>query len=130
MRATAVAWIVNAAILGGIAGFAAGRFVVNAWGISERSAALGVVVLAATWLIAPLPETRGLTLEGGETGSSLPCRPERQGSARRLVGIWATVDQEALGASRALGITGVPAELDEAHRDSRPLLLRIERLQG
>ncbi len=71
VRATAVAWIVNAAILGGIAGFAAGRFVVDSWGISGTVAALGTVVLAATWLIAPLPETRGLTLEGGDTGSSL-----------------------------------------------------------
>ena len=63
MRATAVAWIVNAAILGGIAGFAAGRFVVDSWGISGTVAALGTVVLAATWLIAPFardprPHTR------------------------------------------------------------------------
>ena len=72
MRATAVAWIVNAAILGGIAGFAAGTIRRQLLGISGTVAALGtVVVLGATWLIAPLPETRGLTLEGGETGSSL-----------------------------------------------------------
>jgi len=70
IRATAVAWIVNASILGGIAGFAAGRFVVDAWGISGTVAALGVLVLAATALIAPLPETRGLILEVSGTDPS------------------------------------------------------------
>jgi putative MFS transporter len=65
VRATAVAWIVNAAIVGGIFGFAAGRFVVDAWGISRTVAALGVFVLAAMVFIIPLPETRGMTLEPG-----------------------------------------------------------------
>jgi len=70
MRATAVAWIVNASILGGIAGFAAGRFVVEAWGISLTVAGLGVVVLAAALLVVPLPETRGLVLEPEPPGQS------------------------------------------------------------
>ena len=70
VRATAVAWIVNAAILGGIAGFAAGRFVVEAWGISLTVAGLGVVVLAAALLVVPLPETRGLVLDPELPGQS------------------------------------------------------------
>lgn len=65
VRATAGAWIVNASILGGIAGFAAGRFVVDAWGIPATVTALGMIVLAAATLILPLPETRGVSLEGG-----------------------------------------------------------------
>ena len=63
LRATAAAWTVNASILGGIFGFAAGRFVVDAWGLSGTMAALGVLVLVAMVFIIPLPETRGLTLD-------------------------------------------------------------------
>ncbi|HAX81712.1 MAG TPA: hypothetical protein DCY40_03990 [Actinobacteria bacterium] len=70
LRATAVAWIVNASILGGIAGFAAGRFVVDAWGIPLTVAALGLVVLAAVALIIPLPETRGLVLAPEDPGQA------------------------------------------------------------
>lgn len=66
LRATAVAWIVNASILGGIFGFAAGRFVVAEWGISLTVVALGAVVLVATLLVLPLPETRGRVIEPGE----------------------------------------------------------------
>lgn len=65
VRATAGAWIVNASILGGIAGFAAGRFVVDAWGIPATIVALGAVLVASSALILPLPETRGVTLEDG-----------------------------------------------------------------
>jgi MFS family permease len=64
LRATAGAWIVNASIVGGIFGFAAGRFVVDAWGISGTVTALGVMVLVSMLFIVPLPETRGLHLEG------------------------------------------------------------------
>ncbi len=66
LRATAVAWIVNASIVGGIFGFAAGRFVVAEWGISLTVVALGALVLAATLLVLPLPETRGRVIEPGE----------------------------------------------------------------
>ena len=66
LRATAVAWIVNASILGGIFGFAAGRFVVASWGISATIATLGAVLLVATVLILPLPETRGQIIEDGK----------------------------------------------------------------
>lgn len=71
VRATAGAWIVNASILGGIAGFAAGRFVVAAWGIPMTIGTLGVALVAASALIIPLPETRGITLED-ETDPGIP----------------------------------------------------------
>mgnify|MGYP001819651152 CR=1 FL=1 len=68
IRATAGAWMVNASILGGLFGFAAGRFVVDAWGISATVAALGGVLLVATSLVLLVPETKGtdLTREDGE----------------------------------------------------------------
>lgn len=62
VRATASAWIVNASIVGGIAGFAAGRFVVDAWGIDRTVSALGLMLLGATALLLALPETKGISL--------------------------------------------------------------------
>jgi len=62
IRATAGAWMVNASILGGLLGFAAGRFVVDAWGISTTIAFLGAILLASTALVALVPETRGVDL--------------------------------------------------------------------
>ncbi|MCJ7726925.1 MAG: MFS transporter, partial [Acidimicrobiia bacterium] len=62
IRATAGAWMVNASILGGLLGFAAGRFVVDAWGISRTIAFLGAILLAATSLLLLVPETRGTDL--------------------------------------------------------------------
>lgn len=62
MRSTASAWLVNASILGGLAGFAAGRFVVDAWGLAPTIAALGGFLLCASAAILVLPETRGLRL--------------------------------------------------------------------
>jgi MFS family permease len=62
IRATAGAWMVNASILGGLTGLAAGRFVVNAWGISTTVAALGGVLLVATSLVLLVPETKGADL--------------------------------------------------------------------
>lgn len=73
--ATAGAWIVNASILGGIAGFAAGRFVVDAWGIPMTVSALGLMVLLSALLIVPLPETRGVTLverDPLDSGGAMP----------------------------------------------------------
>ena len=58
VRSTAGAWIVNAGILGGLMGFAAGRFVVDAWGVPLTIATLGGLLLASASLIAMLPETR------------------------------------------------------------------------
>ncbi|MCB2222912.1 MAG: MFS transporter [Actinobacteria bacterium] len=62
IRATAGAWMVNASILGALAGFAAGAFVVDRWGISLTIAALGGLLLAATSLLLLVPETRGADL--------------------------------------------------------------------
>lgn len=64
VRATAGSWIINASILGGLVGFAAGRFVVDAWGIPTTIAALGGVLVASSTLIALLPETKGWELNG------------------------------------------------------------------
>lgn len=71
IRSTAAAWIVNASIAGGLVGFTAGRFVVAAWGVPVTIAALGGVVLVASLLILPLPETKGLHL-GREEGTPPP----------------------------------------------------------
>lgn len=62
LRATAAAWIINAGIVGGLFGFAAGRFVVDAWGIPTTVTALGIMLLALSSVVFTLPETRGLTL--------------------------------------------------------------------
>ena len=64
LRATASAWIVNAGVLGALTGFAAGRFVVAAWGIPTTIAVLGGFLLAASATILALPETRGISLFG------------------------------------------------------------------
>lgn len=68
LRATATAWITNAGVLGGIGGFAMGRFVVDSWGISTTVTVLGFVLLVASLLVLRLPETAGLSLEPGQTG--------------------------------------------------------------
>lgn len=62
LRATAGAWIVNASVLGGITGFAAGRFVVDAWGVPPTIALLGGILLMSSAAIAFLPETKGISL--------------------------------------------------------------------
>jgi MFS family permease len=62
LRATAGAWIVNASVLGGLTGFAAGRFVVAAWGIPVTIAVLGAFLLASASSLLLLPETRGISL--------------------------------------------------------------------
>lgn len=69
IRSTASAWIVNASISGGLVGFTAGRFVVDAWGLPVTMAVLGGILLAVSLLIALLPETKGLhlTSDAGET---------------------------------------------------------------
>ncbi len=62
IRSTAAAWIINASIVGGLVGFAAGRFAVDAWGVPATIATLGGVLLLASLLIRLLPETKGLRL--------------------------------------------------------------------
>ena len=72
IRSTASAWIINASIAGGLAGFAAGRFVVDAWGVPVTIATLGGALLASSLLIRLLPETRGARLTPSEEGNWPP----------------------------------------------------------
>lgn len=72
IRSTAAAWIVNASIAGGLVGFAAGRFVVDAWGVPTTIASLGGVLLVASLLILLLPETKGLDLTPDAAETELP----------------------------------------------------------
>ena len=76
MRATAAAWIANVGIVGGLMGFAAGRFIVDAWGIPATITALGLALLAVSPVVFTLPETKGLILVRGavpmEPPSSIP----------------------------------------------------------
>jgi len=74
IRATAGAWLVNASITGGLLGFVAGRFVVDAWGIPLTIAFLGGILLLSTALVTLVPETRGidLTLEDETDRFDLP----------------------------------------------------------
>lgn len=67
VRATAGAWTVNASITGGLFGFLAGRFVIDAWGLSATISLLGGLVLASTLMLVLLPETRGADLVGDQT---------------------------------------------------------------
>jgi MFS family permease len=64
LRATAAAWINNAGIFGGLTGFAAGRFVVDSLGIPRTVSALGLFLLAVSFVVFVLPETKGITLTG------------------------------------------------------------------
>lgn len=70
IRATAGAWLVNAAILGGLLGFVAGRWVVDAWGIPATIVALGGILLLATGLVALVPETLGTELSDSSSDAA------------------------------------------------------------
>jgi MFS family permease len=62
LRATASAWLTNAAIVGGLFGFLAGRFVIDAWGIPATIASLSGLLAVASLLLLKIPETRGASL--------------------------------------------------------------------
>ncbi len=62
LRATAIAWINNAAILGGIVAFVVGGLVIDSIGLSTTMVLLSVGVIVAAFLVLPLPETRGRDL--------------------------------------------------------------------
>lgn len=66
VRATAGAWLSNAAIVGGLGGYVAGRWVVDAWGIPRTIALLGGILLASALLVTLVPETKGRELVGDE----------------------------------------------------------------
>lgn len=74
-RATAGAWLVNAGILGGLAGFVAGRFAIGAWGVPVTIAGLAGLLALSTSLLALLPETKGSNL------LEMREAPPRRGSA-------------------------------------------------
>ena len=75
VRATAGAWLVNAGILGGLAGFAIGRFAIGAWGVPVTIAGLGGLLLASMSLLALLPETKGWSVI---TPPGVPGLPRRR----------------------------------------------------
>lgn len=62
VRATANAWITNAAIVGSIFGFATGAILIDRIGLGTTVATLGSGLLIAIVLILRLPETRGMDL--------------------------------------------------------------------
>ncbi|MDJ0790272.1 MAG: MFS transporter [Acidimicrobiia bacterium] len=62
VRATANAWITNAAILGSIFGFGVGALLIDRIGLSLTVATLGAGLIVAVVLILRLPETRGMDL--------------------------------------------------------------------
>jgi len=66
VRATAGAWLSNAAIVGGLGGYFAGRWVVDAWGIPRTIALLGGILLASGLLVTLVPETKGRELVDDE----------------------------------------------------------------
>jgi MFS family permease len=72
IRSTAAAWLVNAAIAGGLIGFAAGRFAVDAWGLSVTIGVLGATLAIAATALIGLPETKGLTIHKPAAGTEPP----------------------------------------------------------
>lgn len=62
VRATANAWITNAAIVGSIAGFATGAILIDRIGLGPTVATLGAGLLISMVLVLRLPETRGMEL--------------------------------------------------------------------
>ena len=63
LRATAGGWITNIAILGSIAGFAAGAYLIDRYGLTSTVAFLGAGLVISIVLVLRLPETKGLSLE-------------------------------------------------------------------
>lgn len=62
VRATANAWITNAAIVGSIAGFGTGAVLIDRIGLGPTVATLGAGLLISIVLVLRLPETRGMEL--------------------------------------------------------------------
>jgi MFS family permease len=62
VRATAVGWVTNVAILGSITGFVVGALLIDRIGLSATVAILGVGVIGAVLLTLRLPETKGMDI--------------------------------------------------------------------
>lgn len=68
VRATANAWITNAAIVGSIAGFATGAVLIDRVGLGPTVATLGAGLVISIVLVLRLPETRGMELARAPRG--------------------------------------------------------------
>ena len=62
LRATAGAWVTNAAIVGSIFGFGVGAIAIDRIGLPSTIGLLGIGVVVAAALVGPLPETKGRDL--------------------------------------------------------------------
>jgi MFS family permease len=77
LRATAGAWITNAAIIGSIIGFGAGAVLIDRVGLPSTVALLGIGVAIAALLVLPLPETKGRDLTKPFTFDAHPGQTQR-----------------------------------------------------
>jgi AAHS family benzoate transporter-like MFS transporter len=75
VRATANAWITNAAIVGSIAGFAFGAVMIDRVGLPLTVSTLGAGLAISMALVLRLPETRGMDLVRAPTGRARATRP-------------------------------------------------------
>lgn len=62
VRATANAWVTNAAIVGSIAGFGLGAWLIDRIGLAVTVSGLGAGLVVSMLLVLRLPETRGMDL--------------------------------------------------------------------
>ncbi|MEZ5176219.1 MAG: MFS transporter [Acidimicrobiia bacterium] len=62
LRATAGGWLTNIGIIGSIAGFLFGGFMIDRYGLTTTVAVLGAGLVISILLILRLPETRGMDL--------------------------------------------------------------------
>jgi putative MFS transporter len=74
LRATAGAWVTNAAIGGSVAGFAVGALLIDRIGLPSTIALLSVGVVVAALLVLPLPETKGRDLTRFAASTNHPGR--------------------------------------------------------
>ena len=72
LRATAGAWVTNAAIAGSIVGFGIGALLIDRIGLPSTIALLSIGVLVAAVLALPLPETKGRDLTRFAAATSHP----------------------------------------------------------
>jgi MFS family permease len=72
LRATAGAWVTNAAIAGSIAGFGVGALLIDRIGLPSTISLLGIGVAVAAVLVLPLPETKGRDLTRFAASTSHP----------------------------------------------------------
>jgi MFS family permease len=84
VRATANAWVSNAAIVGSIAGFAFGAYLIDRIGLPVTVSALGAGLAISILLVFRLPETRGMDLvraPRARRDATTPAPPAGSGTA-------------------------------------------------